>query len=174
MTKSQTQKSHKPRPLFSKKLIIIIVIIVPLILAGVAGFFIWQSRSKLSLDPEYYNQAEIKAVPIEELEEFAAAGKSFAVFVSQPNCRTADDLRRILDEFSEQYRLTVYEVSFSELKESQLAPEVKYYPSFILFRKGKVESFLRANSSEDSDAYNSLAGFSEWFRAHTKLPHSSR
>lgn len=173
MTKSKSSKKQNSKSPKKVSIIILTTIIASITLA-LSGFFLWRSFLKTTLSSEYYTQAEIKNISIDKLRTLVSEQKSFAVFVSQPDCRTADDLRRILGEFTEQYQLTVYEIAFSELKQSDLAPDVKYYPSFIIFRAGKVKAFLHADSTEDSAAYNSFEGFSDWFQKHAKLPQSSR
>lgn len=165
MSRSQTPSAPQPK---SRRILIIVIAFFVLIALGLGGFFLWQSSRRVSFSPEYYDQAHLEKASVANLEGLVAQHKSFGVFVSQPNCRTADDLRRILEQYSAEHQLTFYEVAFSELKDSELAPDVKYYPSFIIFDKGKVATFLRANSAEDSAAYNSLDGFSQWFESHAK------
>ena len=54
-------------------------------------------------------------------------------------------------------------MSFSELKETGLYPEVvKYYPSVVIVGEGEPVVALRADKDEDAEVYNSRAALFEW------------
>ncbi len=145
-----------------KKPIAIVGAVIAVVICVVAAIMIFCS-GRVVLDQEYYGHGEIGNISIDQMRSMIDEKKSFVVFVSQPDCRTADKLREILQDFITKYPMQIFEVSFSDLKSSGLADEVKYYPSVIIYRDGKIADFLDANDGEDSAAYNSLEGFEEWF-----------
>lgn len=146
----------------SKKNIIISSIIVTVTIIAIVGFVIFRD-AKFELDDNMYDSGQIIETDISNVEAMITEHKSFALFVSQPGCRTADDLREIIQEFTSMHHLTVYEVDYSGLRESNLVPGLKFYPSLVVFRRGKPVDFLEADNGEDSSAYTSLDGFSTWF-----------
>lgn len=101
-------------------------------------------------------------ITTDDLKTMAGEKKSFMLFVSQPECQAAEKLRGILQELIKEYPIQIFEVSFSELRESGLASEVRFYPSLVVYRQGQVADFLDANGSADTEAYNSLAGLKDW------------
>ncbi len=155
------KKSHR-------SIIIITLALLALVLIAGVGIFAWQKATRVKLSPEFYQQSKLEQISADDLGQLAEQKKSFLVFVSQPNCRTADDLRKIIQEYLSQSKLTVFETAFSELKTSNLAPEVKFYPSVIIFQNGKVKDFLRADASEDAKAYTTLDGFADWLQQRLK------
>lgn len=118
--------------------------------------------SRVVLSAEYRGDGGVGTITIDELRTMTEEKKSFLLFVSQPECKTAEKLREILQELISEYPIQIFEVSFSELKESGLANEVRFYPSLIVYRQGKVADFLDANDSADTEAYNSLDGLRAW------------
>ena len=117
---------------------------------------------RVVLGAEYRGEGGIGMITTDDLKTMAEEKKSFMLFVSQPECQAAEKLRGILQELIKEYPIQIFEVSFSELRESGLASEVRFYPSLVVYRQGQVADFLDANDSTDTEAYNSLAGLKDW------------
>lgn len=149
----------------NKKLAPIFATVVAIFVIAVAGFAIIRD-AKFELEDGMYGDGQIINITIDDVKSKIAEHQSFALFVSQPGCRTADDLRKIVKEFASTHHLTIYEVDYSGLRESNLVPGLKFYPSFVVFRRGKPIDFLEADNSEDVSAYATLDGFSTWFTDH--------
>lgn len=132
----------------------------------VAVVLLWSKRFTLS--DEYVGRSGIENVNIDELKTIIDEGKSFAVLVYQPDCRTSEDLEHILDSFGKRKEVMFLKVAYSDLKQSELIPELKYYPSVVLYRDGKVVDFLEANKDEDANAYTTGGGFQEWWEKYIK------
>ena len=60
-------------------------------------------------------------------------------------------------------------ISKNEKKDTSIYETVKYFPSVIIYDKGKIVKYLRFDSDEDKDFYRSYDGFSKWFKANVKL-----
>lgn len=149
----------------NKKIIPIFSAIIAIFVIIVAGFVIIRD-AKFELEDELYGDGQISNITIDDVKNKVTEHQSFALFVSQPGCRTAEDLRKIIKEFASTNHLTIYEVDYSGLRESNLVPGLKFYPSFVVFRRGKPVDFLEADNSEDVSAYATLDGFSAWFTDH--------
>lgn len=127
----------------------------------------WFDDPKVKLDAEYYaDGVEFMELPAEEYEELAKAKKSFVVFVDQDGCTTADRLREYVARCMTEMGILAYEMMFSELKETSLHEQVKYYPSVVVVDKGAVRAYLRADSDDDAEAYNNYDAFKEWMRKY--------
>ena len=157
------------------KIWILIVILVVVILGGVlfvgavAG---WFSDSKFSLSAEYYCDGEcapeLMELTAEDYEGLLEAGKSFILFIDQDGCQTADKLRGFVLDYMDSENLRAYRMSFSDMRETSLYPTIKYYPSVAFISDGKVVGFLRADSNEDAEAYNSEDAFYTWMNRYLK------
>lgn len=135
-------------------------IIATMVLVAAAVLIFRDGRVVLSA--EYRGEGGIGMITTNDLKTMAEEKKSFMLFVSQPECQAAEKLRGILQELIKEYPIQIFEVSFSELRESGLASEVRFYPSLVVYRQGQVADFLDANDSADTEAYNSLAGLKDW------------
>ncbi len=55
------------------------------------------------------------------------------------------------------------------MKEGELAKEVEYYPSFIIYREGEIVDFLEADADEDLERYKDLSKFEDWICSYVQL-----
>ena len=44
--------------------------------------------------------------------------------------------------------------------------EVKYYPSFAIYKDGELIDFLDAESDEDLNRYKDIVEFEQWFNGY--------
>lgn len=144
-----------------KKLQLTILILLLIIFASV-GVFLYISNRPIKLSEESYSRGDIISVPIAEVETLANDKKSFLVFISQPECRTADDFEKVINELISQTRLLIYKTDFMYLRDTELAPEVRHYPSLLVFRDGKLLAFLDPSSDADTAAFKNPADLKSW------------
>ncbi len=151
-----------------KRLTAGIILLVTLVIC-VAAFLIFRQPATFRLDPEYYDTAQIEDIDIAELRELVDERKTFAVFAHQPGCQTSVELSQIVQDFSAEHQLKIYQTNFSDLKASGLVPNLRFYPTFVIFRDGEVVAFLAADSDEDAAAFSSLDGFTKWFSKYVEV-----
>lgn len=145
----------------NKLLVIIPAALIIIAAVACAVFFSLQSAPS-HLDEQYYGSAALDSISATELQRFVNEKKSFAVFVSQPSCRASADFEKVLQSFIAEVPMRFYEIAFSDLKELSFASEVRFYPSFLIFKQGKLVDFLEADNDDDASAYTSLDGFKAW------------
>jgi len=145
----------------NKLLVIIPTVLIAVVAVACAVFFLLHS-APFRLDEQYYGSAALDSISATELQQFVDEKKSFAVFVSQPSCRASADFEKVLQSFIAETPMRFYEIAFSDLKELPFASEVRFYPSFLIFKQGKLVDFLEADSDDDASAYTSLDGFKAW------------
>lgn len=153
----------------------LVVALVVLLIGGV--LFVgavsgWFDDPKVTLDAEYYCEVdcgEFMEIDATSYDGLIAEKKSFVVFVDQGGCTTADRLRGFVTEYAKETGIRVYRMMFEEVKKTSLYESVKYYPSVAVVAKGKVVSWLRADSDEDAGAYNDYEEFKEWLNGRLEL-----
>lgn len=150
-----------------RRILGIVAVIISTLVVIMAVFY--AQNAHFTLEPEYYGAAEIQTLELSDLQALIDEQKSFGLFVSQPSCQASADLEKYLNEFLSAHPLKFYEISFSTLKDSEIIPDLRFYPSFVIFHGGKVVDFLEANSDEDADAYTSADGFTNWFANYVEL-----
>lgn len=152
----------------NKLFIILPAALIALIAASCAIFFATRPAS-FRLDDRFYGDATLETISADDLQRLVDDKSSFAVFVSQPSCRTSADFEKNLQSFIAKYPMHFYEIAFSNLKTLPFAEKVRFYPSFLIFKDGKLVDFLEADSGEDASAYTSLDGFETWFTKQVSL-----
>ena len=158
-----------------KKWLIISVVVLILVVAAIVVFLIFQNQNKIfSLESKYYNTGEKIEINISELEELISDKESFVVFVSQDMCLASSNFEVVINDFLEEYPITIYEINYSELKESDLGDFLEHYPSFVIYKNGKMVDFLDANADEDTDYYKTKEGFKNWFTQYVNLDNISK
>lgn len=156
-----------------KKIIIISSILVVIAIIITAILFINHKEEQFYLDDEYYQSNQITEINVDELNELTNEKKSFAVFIYQPMCFASADFESILNTFIQNNQISIYKIAFSDIKNTDLGKTIKYYPSFIIYNKGKIVDFLEADKDKDVDYYTSEEGFKSWFTKYVKLKEPS-
>lgn len=119
---------------------------------------------------ENYNQENpFLEIENEDLNKLIEDKESFAIFVYQPMCVTSSDFEQVLKDFTNKYQINFYKISFSNIKDTILKNKIKYYPSFVIFEKGKVVDYLESDKDEDIEYYKSFNGFKIWFTKYVQI-----
>lgn len=157
----------------TKKIIKIIILLILLIALVILVVNLSNKDKKFYLEDKYYEEAKINEIDKNKLESLINDKESFAVFVYQPMCITSSVFNGLLDEFTNKYNLTIYMIPFSSIKDTNLEKYVKYYPSFVIFNKGKVIDYLKADSDDDTKCYENLSDFEDWFFSYVLLKYDN-
>ena len=143
--------------------------ILTIVITAVVILIVNKNKKPFYLDSNYYGTDSIKEIRIDELNRLIDNKKSFAIFIYQPKCITSFDFENVLNEFIEEEKISIYKIAFSDIKDTKIGKSIKYYPSFIVYNKGRIVDFLRANKNEDVKYYLSKKGFKSWFTKYVKL-----
>lgn len=152
-----------------KKKIVIFIIVLSLVVSIILASSKTLNKKAFSLDDEYYETKEVVEINNDKLEELISKKKNFVVFIYQPLCTTSGDFSKVLDDFLEEEQLSIYKLAFSNVENKELKKKVKYYPSVIIYKKGKIVAYLEANKNDDVKYYASKDGFKEWLSKYVIL-----
>lgn len=126
-------------------------------------------EEKFYLEDKYYGNGDFTEIEASDLEKLIDKNESFALFVYQPACITSADFEQILKDFSDSNNIEIYKIAFSDIKDTSLSKYIKYYPSFTIFNKGNMVSYLDANSDSDLKYYENKDDFEKWFTSFVLL-----
>lgn len=115
------------------------------------------------LEDKYYGKSDFTEIETEDLQKLIDNKESFALFIYQPACVTSANFEEVLKAFSNITNITIYKIAFSDIKDTNLSKYIKYYPSFAIFNKGSMVSYLDANSNDDLKYYKKENDFKKWF-----------
>ena len=171
----------------NKKLILIAIAILAAL--AIFGFIFYKVLSgsekelkvedSIVLDAEYKNtdgkQIEIaKEVEEDEVvpffEELVASKKSFVLYVSLPICTgDAAKFKEYVLDFQRKNHVSFYYLTSDYVKDTSLYETVKFFPSVITYKDGKIVNYLKYDSDEDKEFYKSYNGFEKWFKANVEI-----
>ena len=140
---------------------IIVLILVSILLVGCNG--------KIKLEDKYYKKSEFIDVDHSKVNDLIKSKESFVVFIYQPMCTMSSEFEELLDEYMDIRKISIYKMSFSDMKKTSLKDTVRFYPSFIIFKDGEVVDFLDADSDEDTNRYKILKAFKEWVESYIEV-----
>ena len=147
--------------------------IIPLLLliSIIIGIIVIRNmpEKKFYLEDKYYCGSDFIEIKTSDLEKLIDDKESFALFVYQPACVTSANFEQILKDFSNSNNIEIYKIAFSDIKDTSLSKYIKYYPSFAIFNKGNMVSYLDANSDNDLKYYESKDEFQKWFTSFVLL-----
>ncbi len=157
----------------SKKNILKIILYILILIICIILILKYVNKDELILlDEIHYNSYDqnnsFLEIDSNELNDLIKNKKNFAVFIYQPMCITSSDFEKVLNEFTDEYKISLYKIAFSNLKETDLR-NIEYYPSFAIFKNGKVVDYLKADSDDDIKYYQSLSGFKEWIMSYVEI-----
>lgn len=151
-----------------KKKILIGILILVLIITLVILFV--PKNSKFYLDEEYYNtEEEFITIESDKLKELVDNKSSFVVFTYLPYCTFSVPCDVIFKTFLTNNKMSFYSIPYDELDSVKEFKKIKYAPSVIIVKEGKIVKYLDANSDEDLSKYQDVKEFTSWIKKYIKI-----
>lgn len=149
---------------------IFIAIVSLLYIASVATCGIYAATHQtFLLDSQYYTTSEQADINGAEYEQLIKNKASFVLFVDMAGCITANGLRNMLSEITSEHQLQFLHIMWPEAKDTSLHDSVKYYPSIVIVKDGKIVDFLKADLDEHAKYYNSTSDLFNWLMHYIKM-----
>lgn len=143
-----------------------LIMICSFLLVGCSGN---EKIEPVKLEDKYYKQKEFVEIDKNKLEDLVKNKETFVIFIYQPRCAASSNFREVLENFTDQNNITIYTMSFTEMKNTELKKDIKYYPSFVVYQKGKMVAYLDANAEEDAEYYKDVENFKSWITKYIIL-----
>lgn len=149
-----------------KKSILINVVLIIIFVSIILTF----TNNKFSLEAKYYNNDKIIQISSEEYNKLIEQKESFVVFVHLPGvCLFNLPFAPIVEEFVSDSKITIYSLDFKDIENTNLNKKIKYSPSVVLIKKGKINEYLDPNKDSDLKYYKSKKEFTEWIKTYIKI-----
>lgn len=139
-----------------KKVLLIIIIII---ITGCTN------NSKFYLTDKYYNNGEMISVSPSDINSH----ESFILYTYNNFCALPIHCENIFKEVLEKNKIDALSIPFEDFKETSFYKKVKYAPSVLLIKDGKIIDYLKADSDEDYDKYQKVDVFQEWLEKYIYL-----
>lgn len=117
---------------------------------------------KFYLNNKYYNEGKfIRAENIENLKK-----DSYVLYTYNNYCTFDKPCEDIFKTYMEKYKIDFVSIPFEKFKKTSLYNEVRFGPSIIIIKKGKIITYLDANKNEDLKRYQDSKKFEEWINTY--------
>ena len=154
-----------------RKTKILIYFMTLCIIAGIflATYTILKNKeSKIELNYKYYNSEGLKDISIDELEKRIGRKESLLLFVYNDFCTFSVPCNNVFDEGSKDLGLQILQISYRDFKGSTLNKTVKYAPTVIIVKDGRVVRYLDAESNSDKKIYQNVKKFKSFILKYVK------
>lgn len=144
-----------------KKLLLIIALMLLLVGCG--------SKEKFYLEDSYYGDNKLVEINNSELIKLEEDKKDFVLFVYLPGCSSCAEFKTVLEDFLKDNNISINTISILENKDTAVEDKVKFAPSFLIYKDGKVVDFLDSNSNEDMPYFKDANNFKNWLEKYVFL-----
>lgn len=117
------------------------------------------------LTDKYYNNGDFISIKASDIN----VDESFILYTYNNFCALPIHCENIFKEEMEKYKIDVLSMPFDEFKNTNYYKEVKYAPSILIIKDGKIIDYLKADSDKDYDKYQKVDVFHEWLEKYVIL-----
>lgn len=157
------------------KIVILIVIILILVVVIIERNLVFKTKNVMFyLEEKYYGESVFNEIKSEELESLIEKDESFAIFIHHSFCSVSFEFNKVLVQYAKKNKISFYKISFEEMKKTQMYETIKYYPSFAIYKEGKLIDYLDAESDEDLKRYKDKDEFHKWFSSYVQIKNVSK
>ena len=149
----------------SKKILVIILVV--LLLCGCTKKKNNYNSGVFYLEDKYYNKTEFIKVSTKELDKLSE--ENFLLFTYNNYCTLKIPCENIFSDFMREYKVGIVSIKFEDFKNVKYYNEVKYAPSILVIKEGKVIAYLDANSDDDLEKYQDVKEFTNWVSKYISL-----
>lgn len=126
-------------------------------------------QDKFYLEDTYYGNGSLVEVTTSDIENKLNNKESFLLFTYNNYCTLEIPCEDIFEEFTKKYQLSILSIPFDDFKKTSLHQKVKYAPSVLIIKEGKIVSYLDANAKSDLEKYQDIEVFASWIKEYINL-----
>ena len=115
-------------------------------------------EGKVRLSSKYYNEGNYIAV-----KTLDGLGKdSYVLYTYNNYCSFKISCETIFKQYMEKHKIDFVSMPFEYFKQTKYYGKVKFGPSVIVIKEGKIIAYLDADKDEDLEKYQDLEKFETW------------
>ena len=122
---------------------------------------------KFYLEDKYYNKGIFINVDSDTLSKIK--DENYVLFTYNNYCSLNSSCKDIFADFMKKHSIDFLSIPFDEFKKTELHDTVKYAPSVVVVEKGKIITYLDAESDADLKIYESTLEFEKWLNKYIYL-----
>lgn len=117
---------------------------------------------------EENRKTEIIDIDTTNLNKMIKDKKTFVLFTYNNYCSFTVPCDMIIETTMKNLNLKLYEIPFTDYKNSSIYSKVKYAPSVIIIQDGEVKYYLDANDDNDTKYYQDVNELTNWLNERLK------
>ena len=150
------------------KIIYILLAIILLVILALILFKNFNQSQKFYLNSEYYNSKGIVKIDSKKVKELQNNKTSYILFTNNLYCTFKIPCETIFEEYSISNNVEILNIPFEDFKNTEFYNNIKYAPSVLIIKKGKLIAYLDANSDRDYNKYQNIEDFTKWINSYIK------
>lgn len=139
-----------------------VVAAVGLIVVGLVWGLSTKQTGEFRLSEGNYGEAATPEITAAEFRNLVAEKQSFIVVAHMMLCPAELPLKDVAKRLARGEKLRIYFLNEHEFEQTKLKDEIKYLPTAVVIRDGKVVEFLDAEADEDVEGYQTVEGLKDW------------
>lgn len=146
----------------NKKIIIFIIIFITLL-----GVFIYNQNKKIYLSDKYYNTSTYISVNSSDIDKLNK--DNYLLYTYNSYCTFKEPCDSIFKKVMDKYNISILSMPIEEFKKTKYYKKVRFAPSVIIIKHGKIKKYLDANSDDDFNKYQNDKEFENWLNKYIYL-----
>ncbi len=126
-------------------------------------------KSKINLSEQYYQYGTIKDITKEELLTKINNKENFILFTNNNFCTFKISCEEIFKESAQELNITILKIPFDEFKTTKLHDTIKFAPSVIIIKDGKIIEYLDPEKNDDLSKYQDKKEFTSWIKEYINI-----
>ena len=118
------------------------------------------NNTRFYLDEKYYNIGNNEKLKSDELKKIESG--SYLLFTYNSFCGMRKPCEEVFDSVLKKNKIDYISMPIDEFKKTSYYSTVKYAPSFIIIREGKIVAYLDAENDNHLDYYQDEKAFEKW------------
>ena len=148
------------------KIIIISLIILILIISIGAYIYLknYKTSNKFYLENKYYGSHEFIEIDNNEFNKIKDG--SYILYIYNNYCNLPIPCHEIFEKYMKEKNIAFLKMKYEYFKETNLHKKVRFAPSIIIVKDGKIIDYLDAEKDEDLNKYQDLDEFTKWIEKY--------
>jgi hypothetical protein len=138
------------------------ITLVVLIAIGVTIILTFNNKEKFYLEDTYYSKGGLKDTTSKEVDKLINNKKSFVLFTYNDFCSFSVPCDSVFEDASKKLNITILQIPYRDFKNTVLNKKIKYGPSVVIIKEGKVVKYLDAEKDDDKILYQDVKKFNVW------------
>ena len=145
------------------KVIVLVGIFIIIVLSLFILVFFKNKNNKTDkfyLEDKYYGSSEFIEIDNNEFKKIQ--NESYVLYIYNNFCNLPIPCHEIFEQYMKEKNIAFLSMKYEYFKETKLHDKVRFAPSVIIVKDGKIVDYLDAEKDEDLDKYQNIDEFSKW------------